>query len=694
MRKDFLMEIGCEEIPAKMLPQAIRDIKTSLENALKNAELSFRNLHVYATPRRLALLIESLSEKQPDSKIQVVGPPREMAFLPDGTPGKAALGFTKGQNINLKKLKFIKKNGKDFLMAEKLVKGEKTVRLMPPLLQKIITELSFPKMMRWGRGNVRFVRPIRSLIVLFGSQRISMELFGVKSSFYTFGHRFLGRSRIKISLPEEYLPALKKNFVIADHGERKEKIKKLLNDQAKKSGCRVILDDPLMEEVTFLVEYPTAAVGEFSKRFLELPEEILITTLKHHQKCFSLKKGKKLVNKFLCVLNNKKEYARKIIAGNELIIDGRLSDAEFYWKRDRIVPFEERISTLKGLQFQEKLGSYYKKAHRLSSLSEFLGIEFQNGPEAVENAKKAALLCKADLTTEMVNDFPELQGIMGGIYSRLDGWNEEIAKGIYEHYLPYALTGESPESHLGSLLSISDKMDTIVGCFGLGFIPSGSRDPFALRRAAQGIIKVSVDRQLHLSLRKLIDFGIRLYEDSGTRLTELDTMGKIMDYFKERMKFFLSYKGYAYDSINAAVEADSDDPFDAFLRVESITKIRKDEDFEALAVSHKRIRNIIAQQPRASINEDLFQEDDEKKLYGAFLKIEQEVKDLIKDNQYFQALKRIATLRKFVDNFFDHVLVMAEETQLRNNRITLLASLSNLFMKIADFSEIVVAGEK
>ncbi len=694
MEKDFLMEIGCEEIPAQMLPQAIRDIKTSLQSALKNSELSFLKLNVYATSRRLAFLIKSLSEKQPDSKIQVVGPPREIAFLPDGTPGKAALGFARGQKINPKKLKFIEKNGKDFLMAERLVKGEKTARLMPPLLQKVFSELSFPKMMRWGKGNVRFVRPIRSLIVLYGSQKIATELFGIRSSSYTFGHRFLGQSRIKIATPKTYLSTLKKNYVIADQEERKEKIKNLLKSEVKKSGCRLVPDDLLIEEVTFLVEYPTAAVGTFSKRFLELPEEILITTLKHHQKCFSLKRGKKLINKFLCILNNKKEYARKIMTGNELIIDGRLSDAEFYWKRDRTVSLEDRISSLKGLQFQEKLGNYYEKVLRLSSLSEFLGEEFQIGSDGIENAKKAAFLSKADLTTEMVKDFPELQGIMGGIYARLDGWDEKIAKGIYEHYLPLALIGESPQSHTGSILSISDKLDTIVGCFGLGFIPSGSRDPFALRRASQGIIKVCVDKQYHLSLKRLIDFGIKLYADSGISIAGQETAKKIMDYFKERMKFFFSHKGYAYDSINSAVEASFDNPFDAYLRVEAITKIRKDKDFEALAVSHKRIRNIIAQQKRGDINEDLLQEAEERELYKAYCQIEQDVKELVKDYQYFHALKRIAALRKPVDNFFDHVLVMTEEERLRNNRVSLLASLSDLFMEIADFSEIVVAGDK
>ncbi len=694
MKKDFLMEIGCEEIPAKMLPQTIHDIKSSLENALKNAELSFQDLHVYATPRRLALLIKSLSDKQSDTTIQVFGPPRERAFLENGTPGKAALGFAKGQNITLKKLKFIKKNGKEILVAEKRVKGEKTIRLMPTLLQKILSELSFPKMMRWGRGNVRFVRPIRSIVVLFGSQRISMELFGIKSSIYTFGHRFLGKARIKISLPKEYLSVLEKNFVIADHEERKKKIKTLLHTKAKKSGLHLVPDDPLIEEVTFLVEYPVVGVGEFSKRFLELPEEILITTLRHHQKCFSLKKGKTLVNKFLCVLNNKKEYARNIMTGNELIIDGRLSDAEFYWGRDRSESFEERIHALKGLQFQEKLGNYYEKAHRISSMSELLSSECQFDRETVSNVKKAALLSKADLTTEMVKDFPELQGIMGGIYSRLDGWNKVIAQGIYEHYLPNTLIGKNPDSRVGSILSISDKMDTIVGCFGLGMIPSGSRDPFALRRATQGIIKISVESQLHLSLQKLIHYGIRLYENSGVRLIEPETEKKVMDYFKERMRFFFSYKGYSYDSVNAVLEADYDDPFDAFLRVEAIAKIRKEKDFEALAVSHKRIRNIISQQPRTGIDENLFQENDERKLHRAYLKIEQEVKDLVKNNQYFQALKKIATLRKSVDNFFDNVLVMAEEMPLRNNRISLLFSLSDLFLKIADFSEIVVAGEK
>lgn len=692
MGRDFLMELGCEEIPAKMLPQAIHDLKDSIENALKGSDLSYRDLDVFAAPRRLTLLIKSLSEKQPDSKIQVVGPPRQIAFAPDGTPGKAALGFAKGQNISLKKLKFVKKNGKEFLMAEKFVRGEKTFIIMPSLLQKVFSGLNFPKMMRWGQGVYRFVRPVRSLLVLFGTQKVNMELFGVKSSLYTFGHRFLGQTKIKISSPKEYLPLLEKNFVIVDQQKRKERIDKLLASAAKNSGCRLVADASLVEEVTFLVDYPTTAVGVFSKRFLELPEEILITTLKHHQKCFSLKKEKKLVNQFLCVLNTKKTHARKIIAGNKLIIEGRLNDAEFYWKRDRTVSLEERIKSLESLQFHEKLGNYYQKSSRLSILSSFLSQKLQLDREWSDIAEKAAFLSKTDLTTEMVKDFPELQGIMGGIYSQRDGMDAEIARGIYEHYLPYALTGESPQSITGSILSISDKLDTLVGCFGLGLIPSGSRDPFALRRAAQGIIKVSVDKELHLSLQKIIDLGMRLYADSDICLTEQDTRQKIIDYFKDRMKFFFAFKGYTYDSINAVVGADFDDPFDVYQRVDALTRIRKDKDFEALAISHKRIRNIINNQKRGSINEHLLQEEDERELYKAYSHVEKEVQHLVKDHQYFQALKRIASLRNKVDNFFDHVLVMSEEEALKENRVSLLASLSDLFMKIADFSEIVVAG--
>ncbi len=694
MAKDFLMELGCEEIPAKMLPQTIHDLKITIENTLKNSDLSFQDLSVYATPRRLILLIKSLSENQPNSRIQVIGPPRQLAFSSNGTPGKAALGFARGQNISLKKLKFVKKKGKEYLMAEKLVEGKKAAEIMPALLHKVISELSFPKMMRWGQGHHRFVRPVRSLVVLFGNQTINMELYGVKSSSYTFGHRLLGQTRIKISSPASYLSLLKKNFVIVDQEERKEKIKNLLINESKKVNCLLIPDDSLIEEVTNLVEYPTTSIGTFSERFLGLPEEILITTLKHHQKCFSLRKGKKLINKFLSVLNNKKKYAKKIIAGNELIIEGRLNDAEFYWKRDRTLPFKERINSLKGLQFHEKLGNYHQKIQRLSDLTSYLCKELLLDIDTMKKAVEASLLSKADLTTEMVQDFPELQGIMGGIYSRQEGVDEETSKGIYEHYLPYSLAGRSPTSLIGSLLSIADKIDTLVGCFGLGLIPSGSRDPFALRRATQGIIKVSVDKKLHLSLAKLIDLAALLYKKSDIDLAEPEMMKKIMEYFKERMKFFFAFRGYAYDLSNAVMEAGFDDPFDVYLRLDALARIRQDKDFEALAVSHKRIRNIIYNQKRGSIYEQLLQEDDEKELYKTYSNIKYEIKELVEKYQYFQALKCIASLRKKVDSFFDHVLVMTEDDQLKENRISLLASLSELFMKIADFSKIVVSGSK
>ncbi len=692
MRKNFLLELGCEEIPATMIPEALKEIESRGKNMLTEDQLGFEDITVMATPRRLTIMIKNLDERQPDSRVSVVGPPRASAFSADGTPGKAAVGFARAQNISVDRLKCIEKNGKEFLVAVRVKKGRRATEIIPGLFQKLFSNVNFPKTMRWGDGNVRFVRPVRSLLVLFGKRTIGMELFGVRSTRYSFAHRILGDMKIKIEMPEMYREQLKKNYVIIDHREREALIHEMLQEEAVKCGCKLMTDDALLEEVNFMVEYPSVISGEFDARFLGLPEEILVTTLKHHQKCFSLKKDGKITNRFLSVINNRKERTQNIIRGMERITEGRLSDAEFYWNEDRKMPMEKRVELLRGIQFHEKLGAYSEKVQRIASLASSISTMGGVNGNIARKAERAALLSKADLTTEMVKDFPELQGIMGAIYARLDGIDDEIAQGIYEHYLPMSMEDVSPKNTVGAILSIADKMDTIIGCFGIGLIPSGSRDPFGLRRAAHGILKVCIERGLSIKIYALVQCGIESYRKTSIDFAGSELKNSISNYFKERMKYYFESGGSSYDTVNAVLAADCDDPLDVSMRVQALSEIRRLKDFEALAVSHKRIRNILSGQERGKVRPDLFKEADEKVLYEKYQEIKEKIEHLIVEKSYLDALRSVATMRKTVDRFFDTVLVMAEDADIRKNRIALLSSLSDLFMKIADFSEIVVSG--
>lgn len=692
MKKDFLLELGCEEIPATMIPETLKEMESRVKNLLTENQLGFGEVTVMGTPRRLTIMVKELDERQPDTRVSVVGPPKDSAFLADGTPGKAAVGFARAQNISINKLKCVEKNGKEFLAAVRVKKGKRATEIIPVLLQKLFSNVSFPKTMRWGDGNVRFVRPVRSLLVLFGKRTIGMELFGVRSTRYSFTHRILGDRKIKIEFPAMYREQLKRNYVIIDHRERGSLIHEMLQKEAAKCGCKLVMDDALLEEVNFMVEYPSVISGEFDPRFLGLPEEILVTTLRHHQKCFSLRKDGEITNRFLSVINNKKERTQDIIRGMERITEGRLSDAEFYWNEDREVPMEKRIELLHGIQFHEKLGAYAEKVQRIASLAFSISTMAGVNETIAQKAEKAALLSKADLTTEMVKDFPELQGIMGAIYARCEGIDNEIAEGIYEHYLPMSMEDESPKNTVGAILSIADKMDTIIGCFGIGLIPSGSRDPFGLRRAAHGILKVCIERGLSISIETLVGQGIESYRRASIDLEESELKNSINSYFKERMRYYFEAGESSYDTVNAVLAAGCDDPLDVSIRVKALSEIRKLEDFEALAVSHKRIRNIVFGQERSEVRPDLFTETDEKALYEKYREIEEEIEKHITEKNYLDALRSIATMRKTLDRFFDTVLVMAEDADIRKNRITLLSCLSDLFMRIADFSEIVVSG--
>jgi glycyl-tRNA synthetase beta chain len=467
----------------------------------------------------------------------------------------------------------------------------------------------------------------------------------------------------------------------------------MLGREARKLRCEVVPDESLEEEVAFMVEYPSVSSGRFAEKFLQLPDEIMITTLRHHQKCFSLRKGGRITNGFLAVVNSRQEKARNIVGGMERIAEGRLSDAEFYWNEDRKLSMEKRIELLRRIQFHEKLGTYHEKVKRIARLSSsvcsFTGIS----DDIQEAAKKAALLSKADLTTEMVKDFPELQGIMGGIYASREGMGEDVSRGIYEHYRPMSMEDESPSSTVGAILSVSDKIDTIIGCFGIGLIPSGSKDPFGLRRASHGVLKVCVDRGFSIPLDEMLGKGMECYKESSIKLEEDGLTEKIMSYLKERMKFFFESEGHSYDTVNAVLASECGDPLDASMRVKALTEIRTLKDFEALAFSHKRIRNIISAQPRGEVSIGLFIEPDEKELYARYSAVTERVKALKNEKRYLEALREIATLRSTVDRFFDAVLVMTDEEDVRRNRISLLCSLSDLFMQVADFSEIVVSGQ-
>jgi glycyl-tRNA synthetase beta chain len=686
MSTELFLEIGTEEIPAAFLPGARKDLERLFRKELENARVTFGPIRTFATPRRLAVAIADVALEQEQQELSVSGPPAKIAYDADGNPTKAAIGFAKTNGVDISDLQRKETSKGTYLYIHKVVEGRPVAALLPEMLPCILTAIPFKKSMRWKDFDLRFARPVHWLVALFNGQVVPFRFGHLESGNLSRGHRFMAPETFPVTGMENYLAEAEKRFVIPEPEKRKEIIAAEIKKIAGRLGGVLNLDEELLNEVAHLVEYPSPICGSFEEKYLELPVELLVTTMKEHQRYFTVSAPDgSLLPHFITVANTRPEDPEVVRRGNERVLRARLADAMFFWKEDRKTPLAKRLDSLKNVVFQAKLGTSYEKVMRFRELAISLARQF--APDSTESVDRAALLAKCDLETQMVGEFPELQGIMGREYALLQGEPPEVATAIYEHYLPVQAGGDLPSGPIGSILSIADKIDTICGCFGVGLIPTGTTDPFALRRSAIGILHIVLENGLPVPLRDLVEHSLTLLKDKLTRPRD-ETAGEVIEFIRQRFFHILTSRGFAQDVVSAVLSAAFDEPGDALRRVEALAVIRKKEDFEPLAVAFKRVMNIIKGGVPNQVDPALFTVDAEKELDRAVAVTAAAVEPLRRQGKYQEALESMAHLRGPVDRFFEDVLVMDNDPKIRTNRLALLTATAGLFAGIADFSRI------
>ena len=715
---DFLLEIGCDEIPARMIAAASQELRERLNTLLQREHLPpAGDIQSLDTPRRLAVMARGLPASQADVTEQVTGPSAQVAYK-DGQPTPAAYAFAKKVGIDVGRLEKVSTPKGEYLAATVTRKGRSTSEILAEALPKEIASLYWPKNMYWRKRGEVFVRPVRWLVAMLDEKIVPMELFGIAAGATSRGHRIIGSETFAISKPSAYVEALRAAKVLGA-AEREQVIRKAL-DAATRTipGARWRDDDPLLATVVNLTEFPTAILGSFDPEFLELPEEVLVTVMRDHQKYFAIEDSAgKLLPYFLAVLNTGADSQGLIRHGNERVLRARFKDARFFWQADQKQTLRQRVELLKNVTFQKDLGSYYEKTIRVQRLASWLCETIKQSGMAVRPGvvHKAALLAKADLTAELVKEFTELQGIVGGLYARVQPLDDdlkpevqaEVAKAIYDQYKPESMEDDVPRSVEGAVLSIADKADSIAGMFALGLVPSGSKDPFALRRQANGIVKTIAEHKLPLSINVTLLDAYNRYADSPVRskFLPIDKYDQVIkEFVKERVQFFLKDAcGVAYDVVNAVLagRAGSDNVVDALARAKDVATVRASSDFQAIAMAFKRTKNILRQAQEAGCSIPVgFEgapqgsEDGEQVLSGAVANILPRFKELILHRDYASALREMAKLRPSLDKFFEEVMVMDKDESVRSRRLGLLNTILYQFSTIADFSEIVTEGKE
>ncbi|NLT95585.1 MAG: glycine--tRNA ligase subunit beta [Clostridia bacterium] len=686
---DLLLEIGTEEIPAKFMPPALEQLKELAENKLNEARLNYQELSVYGTPRRLVLYVQGLPEVQPDLVEEVKGPSAKAAFDSEGNPTKAALGFARGQGVDVNQLTVKEINGGSYVFALKKIAGRPVQEVLEEILPQLVLGINFPKPMRWGYLDIKYARPIRWLVALLDKQIINFSVGDVSSGRVSRGHRFLGSQEIVIDAPEQYFPLMEENYVIVDPQKRREKILKEIHELAASVQGMIEPDQELLEEIVYLVEYPTALMGGFAEKYLKMPKEVVITPMKEHQRYFPVLNAQgQLLPRFITVRNGNKEHLAVVQAGNEKVLEARLADAKFFYDEDQKVKLESYVEKLKPIVFQESLGTIYEKVERIKKgvtiLAEKLGVE----NTVKERALRAATLCKADLVTNMVYEFPELQGIMGEKYALLSGEDEKVAKAIFEHYLPRHAGDILPETLEGTLVSIADKMDTIAGCFAVGIEPTGSQDPYALRRQALGICHIILDKQLDLSLTFLIGQALDNYAPKLS-LDREKLIQTIYNFFEQRVRNILTEQGHRYDVIDAIIMAGYDNLLQTMLRAKGLEEVKGTETFTKLLTAFNRANNLAKKAVKFEIQEQFLEEPVERELYQKLKEAQKQVKEEISRNDYRAALETVARLEEQINAFFEGVMVMVDDENVKNNRLALLWQITKLVEPIADLTKIV-----
>ncbi|PIE89508.1 MAG: glycine--tRNA ligase subunit beta [Acidobacteria bacterium] len=686
---ELLIEIGIEEVPARMLARAVRELADGIKKTLSQADIKFEDLQASGAPRQLLIYAADVQEKQQDREETVMGPPVRIAFDADGNPTRALQGFLK-KNTALKQedLKRVSQPKGEILAGTVFVKGKKTKDILAEAVPGLLARLSFPKKMKWGSGDAQFVRPVRNILALFGGKVIPFEFAGVQSGNVTFGHRFHGKARFEVDSIESYLKLKEENAVIVSSEQRVAMIKEQIDRHLKRVGGKLVEDPGLMRELPELVEVPYVVCGEFNPEFLEIPREILITSLREHQKSFCVEdESGQLMPYFLSVASTVQDDKGLIKKGNEWVLKARLWDAHFFWGSDRKKDFETMRAKLKNLVFQVKIGDYYQKTERIekiaSSVADHLGLQ-----QDQKDIRYAARHCKTDLFSELVFEFPELQGVVGGLLLEEKGKSETIYKGVYEHYLPMSMEDDMPTETSSSIVSIADKMDTLVGCFAVGLKPTGTKDPYALRRAAQGVIRVLMERDLPLKLSDLLNCVLSAYE--GTLAIPEETPQEIEDFMIDRMRYILKRKGYSYDLVEAVLAADSE-RIDLLIPRADAVKTQVDRgNFISLFRNLKRMKNVIQDEEDrlVELDESLFEDPIEKELWSLFTELQTTITDAIDHCAYNDAMDAMAGLVDPVEAYFspDGVFVNAEDEKVRLNRKAMLKIMRDTLGLVADLT--------
>ncbi len=692
MKKDLVFEIGTEEIPARFMNKTLHQLKTLAENKFQQSRIYYDEINTYGTPRRLVLYVKGLLEKQEDMETVIKGPSKKAACDSDNNPTKALLGFIKGNGLNEKDIYIDDLAGVAYIYAKKYEKGKNTLEILKHVLPQLITSIDFPKTMKWGNKSFRFVRPVRWLMPIYGDTLVEFNKDEIPCSKVTKGHRDLSFGDIEVNNAEEYFNKLENGFVIVDQNERKNIIKGQIENLLGDNNRIIDNCESLLEEVSFLVEYPTAFMGSFDKEFLTLPKEAVITPMKEHQRYFPIEDNDgNLINCFIAVRNGSEEYIDVVKEGNEKVLRARLSDAKFFFEEDKKIGLDQCVQKLKNVVFQETIGTMYDKTVNIGNAANYLSRALNISQEDIKHLERAAYLCKADLVTNMVKEFDELQGIMGREYAILQGESPIVANAIKEHYMPRFSEDDVPESLLGSILSISDKIDTITGCFAIGIKPTGSQDPYALRRQAIGIINIVLNKSININIRNLCNEVLAPYIKKGILIDSEDIIIKeIIEFIKGRLKNVLLEKGYGYDIIDAVLTQDLEDLYDAYLRITELSKWKKRDEFLEIISSFDRVSNLAKNCTVATIKSDLLIEEEEKILMSVFTDVELKFKKAVELKEYNNALVIIKQLKKPVDEFFDKVMVMVEDKEIRDNRLSILKAISDMMNIFADFSLIVI----
>lgn len=670
-------------MPYWAVEYGIEFLRQKLLQLFEEEKLEYKHLEVFGSPRRLAVLAE-VSPRQGDKLVEIKGPAYKVAFDDEGRPTQAAIGFAKSQGVSVESL-LVKEvgNGK-YVFAVKRVEGKDTAEFLKESIPQLISQFNFKKSMRWGSGSFSFVRPIRWIVSLLDDEVIEFEIAGIKSSRVTRGHRILGKEEIEIKNASDYIKILEnEGRVIVDHTKRKEEIVHKASKAAEEIGGKAYISEETLNEVLYLVEWPSVIVGRFDDDFLKLPSKVLITVMQHHQRYFPvIDSTGNLMNRFIVVHNGNPEFEDIIREGNERVVRARLEDARFFYTEDLKIKLEERVPKLKGVVFQKKLGSLYEKTLRNVELVEFVARELGFSEETVQKAKRAAFLCKADLLTEMVNEFDELQGYMGKVYAERQGEPFEVASAIYEHYLPRFYGDEVPKTDAGRALAIADKLDTVTGYFLAGLEPTGSEDPYSLRRQAQGICLVVLESGLELNLKKAIEKSISLYEGLGGLLPPSEVSEKLFKFFEARFQRILSEKGYSQPVISAVIPQALENPRIAVKKADVLLSNLGTAELEDVVTAFQRVKNLSKPELGTEVNPSYLEEPEELELFSALEKIKEDFHKVGLDEQF----KKLASLRPAVDRFFDGVLVMHEDLSVRENRLKLLNAAYQLFISFADFS--------